>query len=77
MDNRSVKLTSIGEPNTLYRKRWASTKEVDNSLFFLSVSALTAEVVRWELHSFRVSSHYTMTSNHGHCGRDDITTKSK
>ena len=57
--------------------RWALTTKVDNSLLFLSGFSPTAEVVRWELHSFRVSYHYTMNCKHSHCDRHDFTTKSK
>ena len=47
IDDSSVKLTIIGK-----KKRWALTEKVDNILFFLSGSAPTAKVVRWEVHSF-------------------------
>ena len=52
IDNSSVKLT---------RKWWALTKKVVNSFLFLSGSASPAEIIKWELHYFRVPIHNAMT----------------
>ena len=64
IDDSSVKLTRNGESNNLY-------------LLFLSGSTPTAEVVKWEPHSLRVSTHNAMTCKYGYCDLDDATTKSK
>ena len=63
------------QPTYAPRKRRALTKRVDNSLFFLSASALNTEGVRWELNSFRLPSHNTMTCKHSRCDGDDVTIK--
>ena len=55
--------------------RWALTEKVDTSLPFLSISA-TADVVKWEPHSYRVSAHNTITRKHGNRGRNNVRTKS-
>ena len=44
-----------------------SDKKVDNSLLFLSGSALTAEVIKCQPHPSRASTHNAM-SNYGRCG---------
>ena len=81
MDVSSVKLTMVGEQNNLHisapRKRWELTEKVNNSLLFLSGSASTAEVVKWEPHSLRVSTNNIVTCKHGHCDQDNVTTKFK
>ena len=59
MDDSSAKLTRIGNPLPAPRKIWALTV-VDNSLLFLNGSAHAAEVVKWELHPFRVSTNNTI-----------------
>ena len=43
MEHCSVKLTRVRESNNL-----ALTENVDNSILFLSQSAFTAEIVKWE-----------------------------
>ena len=60
----SIKLKRVGEPNNLY-------------LNLLSGSASRAEVIKWEPHSLRVSTHNTVTYKYGHCDRDDVTNKCK
>ena len=61
MDDSSTKLTRIGDPLPAPRKIWPLTKKVDNSLLFFNGSAHTAEVVKWELHPFRVSTNNAIT----------------
>ena len=56
------------------RKKWTLTKNMDNSLLFLSRLADTTVVVKWELHTFQVSEHNTVACKHGHYDGDNVST---
>ena len=70
-DSGSSKLAQANSSANLdlHLQRWALSKKLNNSLLFLSGFAPTAEVVGWELHSFRMSSHNTINCKHGQCDR--------
>ena len=68
------------ENKTIYictKQKMGIDKKMDDSILSLSGSALTAEVIKWETHPFRIATHNAMAYKHGHCGWDDATTKTK
>ena len=76
INDSSIKLTRK-ELTSTSSEKWAVTMKMENILLFLNGSASPAEVVKWELHSFRVSAHNAMTRKYNNRGRDNVTIKSK